>query len=66
MTLTGIFLFVGLAGWLLGRWMKAESILIQKKIEGVSWQIEKLEEKIDNMKNSDFNKMLAEAEGEEA
>ena len=66
MTLTGIFLFVGLVGWLLGRWMQAESILIQKKIEGVSWQIEKLEEKIDSMKYSDFDKMLAEAEEEEA
>jgi len=66
MALTGIFLFVGLVGWLLGRWMQAESILIQKKIEGVSWQIEKLEEKIDSMKYSDFDKMLAEAEEEEA
>ena len=66
MALTGLLLFMGFVGWLLGRWMQAESKLIQNKIEGISWQIEKLEEKIDNMNNSDFNKMLAEAEGEEA
>jgi hypothetical protein len=64
MALTGLLLFLGFVSWLIGRWMQAESKLIQKKIEGISWQIEKLEEKIDSMKLSEFDKMLTEAERE--
>ncbi|TFH29150.1 MAG: hypothetical protein E4G97_07700 [Deltaproteobacteria bacterium] len=64
MALTGLFLFMGFVGWFLGRWMQAESKLLQNKIEGISWQIEKLEEKIDSMKLSEFNKILTEAEKE--
>jgi hypothetical protein len=60
----GNALFTGGFAFVIGRWIVAESKTIQKKIDEVFWRMEKLEEKINDIKYTEVRKVMAEAERE--